>query len=238
MKKIALLISCCLLALTSCEIDNYEAPNASIHGSILDEKTGELIGTDILECGLTVVEQGFTNPENQGWKIMNTGEYRNDMVFAGTYDMRYENGNCYPFSENDVVVKKGDNTKDFKATPYIRILNPSITKNGNSVTATFSIEGGKSEVKVKELQLFAFSDIWVAHSVRFSLTSGTDAVKFDPAEDIDSSKTYTLTIDLQADEASFKYTGKNYYFRIGALADVSGVGTVRHNYSPLVSIAF
>ena len=44
MKKILLLISCCLFALTSCEIDNYEAPNASIHGSIIDGKTGELVG--------------------------------------------------------------------------------------------------------------------------------------------------------------------------------------------------
>ncbi len=35
MKKILLMISCCLFALTSCEIDNYESPNASIHGSLL-----------------------------------------------------------------------------------------------------------------------------------------------------------------------------------------------------------
>ena len=48
MKKI--LLFCVMLlyfALTSCEIDNYEGPDASIHGSILDEQTGELVGSDM-----------------------------------------------------------------------------------------------------------------------------------------------------------------------------------------------
>lgn len=238
MKKITLLVSCCLFLLMSCEIDNYDGPNASIHGSILDAQTGELIGTDIQECDLKAVELGFTNPESQSWKISNTGEYRNDMIFSGTYDIRFENGNCYAFSENDVVLKKGDNTKDFKATPYIRVKNPSITKSGNTVTATFSLEGGKNEVKLASIQLFAFSDMWVGHSIRFSLTSGTDAESFDPVINIDPSQSYTLTIDLDKDSSFFKYTGKNYYFRIGALASVPNEGTIRHNYSPLVVIPF
>ena len=86
MKKILLMISCCLLALTSCEIDNYESPNASIHGSIIDEKTGELVGMDVQDGGeLKVVELGFANPQTQSWKIMNTGEYRNNLVFAACY---------------------------------------------------------------------------------------------------------------------------------------------------------
>ena len=70
MKKILLMISCCLFALTSCEIDNYESPNASIHGSIIDEKTGELVGMDVQDGGeLKVVELGFANPQTQSWKI-------------------------------------------------------------------------------------------------------------------------------------------------------------------------
>jgi len=222
----------------SCDIDNYDGPDASIHGSILDAQTGELIGMDIQESNLTVVEQGFTNPENQSWRISNTGEYRNDMIFAGTYDIRFVSGNCFSFKENDVVINKGDNKKDFKATPYIRVKNSSITKSGNTVTATFSLEGGKDEVKLGSIQLFAFSDMWVGHSVRFSLTSGTDAQSFDPVINIDPSTIYTLTIDLTKDASFFKYTGKNYYFRIGALASVSNEGTIRHNYSPLVIIPF
>ena len=106
MKKILLFVSCFLFALTSCEIDNYEGPDASIHGSILDEQTGELVGSD-MENGnaIKVREHGFTNATDQTWYITNTGEYRNNMVFAAIYDVRFENGNFYPFEVKDFVVK-------------------------------------------------------------------------------------------------------------------------------------
>lgn len=236
MRKIFLFVSCCLFALASCEIDNYEGPDASIHGYILDEKTGEQVGTDIQNgSSIIVVEQGWTNPQDQTWSIMNTGEYRNDMIFAATYDVRFENCNFYPFSIDDFVVKEGDNEYNFEVTPYIRVLNPSVTKNGNAITATFSLEGGKPEVKLKSIQLFAFSDKWVGNNVKYTLSGGTDVQSFSPSIDIDPSATYTLTIDVAENADVFKYA-KNYYFRIGALADVSGVGTVRHNYAPLVVI--
>lgn len=236
MKKILLLISCCLFALTSCDVDNYDGPDASIHGSILDEQTGELVGTDLNNgSAIKVREHGFTNPTDQTWAIMNTGEYRNELVFAATYDVRFENGNFYPFEIKDFEVKGGDNLYDFKVIPYIRIKNTSITRNGDIITATFSLEAGKPDVKVKEVQLFAFSDMWVGNSVKYTLSGGTDKTTFNPTAAIDPVKTYTLTIDLKANATVLKYN-KNYYFRIGALADVSGVGTVRHNYAPFVVI--
>ena len=209
MKKILLFVSCFLFALTSCEIDNYEGPDASIHGSILDEQTGELVGSD-MENGnaIKVREHGFTNATDQTWYITNTGEYRNNMVFAATYDVRFENGNFYPFEVKDFVVKSGDNVYDFKVIPYIRVKSPKVEKNGNVITATFSLEAGKQEVKLKEIS---------------------------PSTAINSADIYTLSIDLGQNADVLKYS-KNYYFRIGALADVSGVGTVRHNYAPVVVI--
>ena len=236
MRKIFLAISCCLFALASCEIDNYEGPDASIHGYILDEKTGDPVGTDI-ENGseITVVEQGWANPQDQKWKIMNTGEYRNEMVFAATYDVRFENCNFYPATFNDFVVKKGSNSYNFEVTPYIRVLNPSITLNGNTVTATFSLEGGKGTEKLKEIQLFVFTDKWVGNNVKAPLEGNGYKQTFDPSVDINSATVYTLTIDLTEEAETFKYS-RNYYFRIGALADVSGVGTIRYNYAEPLTV--
>ena len=153
------------------------------------------------------------------------------MVFAATYDVRFENGNFYPFEVKDFVVKSGDNVYDFKVIPYIRVKSPKVEKNGNVITATFSLEAGKQEVKLKEIQLFAFSDMWVGNNVN----GGTDKQVFSPSTAINSADIYTLSIDLGQNADVLKYS-KNYYFRIGALADVSGVGTVRHNYAPVVVI--
>jgi hypothetical protein len=238
MKRILILLSCAAFLFAGCQVDNYDAPDAQVYGSFLDEKTGELVGTDI-ENGnsIIVVEQGFENPSNQYWNIKNTGEYRNNFVFSAMYDIKFENCNFYPFSQNDVKIKKGENKLDFTVTPYIRVVNPSIVKENGKIVAKFRLEAGKSEVRLNSVQLFAFSDMWVGNSVKYSLSGGTDKQAFENIA-INSSTEYTLTIDLAENKNSFKYTGKNYYFRIGALASVSGVGTVRHNYSPLVAIPF
>lgn len=225
----------------SCEIDNYEGPNASISGKFLDSATGELVGTDITDGNsIGVYEQGWPTEAKQTWAVKNTGEYTNNMVFAANYRVEFTNCNFFPFKIEDFVVKKGSNTYDFTVTPYIRVKNPSITYNDatKTVTATFNLEKGGDNVTLKEIRLFAFTDQWVGNYVKFGITSGscyktTSSGAISSA--IDPSTQYTLTMDVAANAGSFKYT-RNYYFRIGALATVPNVGTVRHNYSPLVTL--
>jgi len=240
MKKALLLAASVLFLLTSCKLDNYEGPNARVFGRILDAKTGELVGTDIQQGSqLMVYEQGYaaaeTHSNGQTWVIQNTGEYRNNLVFAARYEVIFQNGNFYGFTDF-MDVKTGDNEIDWKVTPYLRVKDCSIDKSGNTVTAKFKLEGGKGDEKVSEVRLFAFSDMWVGNYVKFALTGGTDVQK--PNEVVDPTKEYTLTIDVSQNSSFFKYTGKNYYFRVGAKASVPGAGTIRHNYSELKKIAF
>ncbi len=236
--NICRLIPCLLiLALVSCEIDNYDGPNASFSGSIKDAVTGELVGTDIQNgSAIRAIELGWETPTAQTWVIKQNGEFRNDMVFAARYNFEFINGNFYPFKIENHEIRKGGNTHDFEVTPYLRVKNPSITHDaaGKRIVATFSLEGGKPEVKVSAVRLYAFSDSYVGEQVKFSTVGGGFSQSFSPAKEVDGT-TYTLTIDLDANAGVIKYN-KNYYFRIGALASVSGVGTVRHNYSPTVVI--
>lgn len=241
MKKVLLVLAGALFLLSSCKLDNYPGPDAQIHGKILDTKDGTtLVGTDIQQGSqLMVYEQGYAAAANhangQTWVIKNTGEYRNNLVFSGRYEVVFQNGNFYGFSDF-FDVKPGDNEIDWKVTPFLRVKDCNIVKNGNIVTATFKLEGGKGDEKVKEIRLFAFSDMWVGNYVKFALSGGTD--KANPNEVVDPTKEYTLSIDTAANAGFFKYTGKNYYFRVGAQADVPGAGTIRHNYSELKAIAF
>jgi hypothetical protein len=240
MKKIfnIILISSCILAFASCEMfkmDNYDGPNAKIKGIIKDSSTGQAVPTDIQNgTAIRAYELGWTEPavSNQTFVVKQHGEYQNDMIFAGTYNLEIINGNVYPVTYENVVLKKGSNTYDVVATPYIRIKNQSITKNGNIITATFSLEAGKPEVKVSAIRLYAHSDIYVGEQVKFGI-EGTARRTFSPSIAIDGT-TYTLTIDVSAYPNNFKYsTPRNYYFRIGALADVANQGTIRYNYGDL-----
>jgi len=232
------LIVCLLFSLTisSCVIDNYEGPNASIYGTIIDEKTGELVGTDLLN-GSTIraFEHGFSNPAAQTWVIMNTGEFRNDMVFAATYDLELINGNFFPITVENFEIRAGENEYDFSVRPYIRVKNSNITHIGDEIIATFNLEASDPAVKLNAISLFAFTDMHVGSQIHFNTIGNNFSQSFSPSIEIQSNTEYTLSIDLEENSNDFKYS-RNYYFRIGALADISGVGTVRYNYSPLVVI--
>ncbi|MDR1259629.1 MAG: DUF3823 domain-containing protein [Tannerellaceae bacterium] len=225
-----------IFTLASCDIfkiDNYEAPNASFHGGIKDAQTGELVETDIQNgSAIRAYELGWPTESAQTWVVMQSGEFRNDMVFAAHYKIEFINGNFYPFTIDDMEIKKGDNQHDFQVTPYIRVKNAGIRREGGSIVATFGLEAGRPEVKLASVRLYAFTDMYVGEQVKFDISGATQ--NFSPARDIDG-ETYTLSIDLAANAAHFAYN-RNYYFRIGALASVQGVGTVRHNYAPAVII--
>lgn len=241
MKKIvySILTGICFFALlASCERDNFEAPNASFFGAIKDSVGGGLVETELINGSqIEVFEKGgYTTPVSQKWVIKNNGEFRNNLVFANVYDINFANCNFFPYRINDLEIKPGQNQRDFLVVPYIRIKNCQINhdKAANKIVATFSLEAGKSNVKAKAIRLYAFSDIYVGENVKFN-TAGTGFTQsFNPSKTIDNA-TYTLSIDLAANTGFFK-TGRNYYFRVGALADVSGVGTVRHNFAPYVKI--
>ena len=85
--------------------------------------------------------------------------------------------------------------------------------------------------------------IYVGEQVKFGLEKDEEGwvpkymQTFNPVIDINPSTTYSLTIDVSEHTNDFKYQ-RNYYFRVGALASVSGVGTIRHNYAPYVVIRF
>jgi hypothetical protein len=243
MKKILYLfiLSCFISLMTvSCEIDNYEGPNATISGKFLDNTSGELVGTDITNGNsIGVYELGWPTEAKQTWNIDNSGNYTNNLVFAANYRIEFTNCNFYPFIVNDFVVKKGGNNYDFTVTPYLRIKNPVITYDATTqiVKATFSLEAGGADVKLNEIRLFAFTDKWVGNYVKFAITS-TTCYKKAPANistTVNPDTQFELTMDVAGNPTLFKNT-RDYYFRIGALATVPNVGTVRHNFSPLVTI--
>lgn len=231
------LITSVLLAmmLSSCVIDNYDGPDASFYGGIIDEKTGELVETDLIN-GSTIraFELGFENPSAQTWLIKNSGEFRNDLVFAATYDLELINGNFYPINVDNFEISSGENEHNFMVTPYIRIKDVSINHQGNEIVATFRLEAGNPEVKVSSVRLYSFTDMHVGSQINFSTSGDNYQQTFSPSKEIDDT-VYSLSINLDENSDDFQYS-RNYFFRIGAMADVSGVGTVRHNYAPHVVI--
>lgn len=246
MKKIFILLiisTSILLLVGSCEKENYPKPDAQFFGAIKDSLGGELVQSEIVN-GNTIgaYQQGLATPVLITWFVQHTGEFRNNLVYSNMYDIAFTNVNFFPYEVKNFGIEPGANEHDFYVTPYIRIKNYQIVNNtavDSTISVTFTLEAGRSTVKLSRTTLFAYSDMFVGNAARFTIAagSGTPTRTYNPVATINPATTYTLSIDLRANRASFK-PGKSYYFRVGVQASQTGVGTIRYNYAPPVKFTF
>lgn len=225
MKKIYIAVITGLIFLSSCELDNYDGPDASFYGTIIDYETGEAIQQDIISgAEIEYIEHGFENPQIQYMVIKNDGTYRNDLMFSGTYTVSLVRGN-FVTPPTDTVEIKGDFKLDFEVQPYIRVKDANIVKNGNKITATFKLQQTVTN-KVKKIGLYAHPEPTVGEPMKqVSAEMNINAVT-------NESTIYTLEIDLPSNITFLKPGGK-YYFRVGALIDAA---QAKFNYAPAVRI--
>lgn len=230
--------------LASCELDNFDGPDARVYGAIIDAETDELIqqeiGTNGDAASVQVIEYGYAIRKVQKWKIMVNGEYRNNLVFSGTYDVIMNNGN---FVKLDTLkayqFHKGDNKLDFRVIPNIRIKSPSVVKRDNAIVATFTLQYGHPVGKAEKIALFAQSDKNPSNSFNLAHVESNiegDNVTFD-TNSANADKVFKLTLDLNSDEGRKLRAGQKYYFRIGALPKDLGEGIqAKYNYSPVFEV--
>ena len=92
MKKIFAYLALAALCLCSCsvfEIDNYESPQETIRGNIVDAYTGEPVLTEQNSRGirvrLTELSYGENVTHNPDFYARDNGSYQNTKVFKGFY---------------------------------------------------------------------------------------------------------------------------------------------------------
>lgn len=131
MKKFIIALSSFLmLATTSCEKDNYDAPDATIQGQIFDQN-GEPFQTAMGQGSMRmrIVEESFANGNEdvtvtpQYLNMMQDGSYINTKLFAGTYSVIPEQGAFYEDLEPATVNLHSSKTAtvDFTVTPYLSL---------------------------------------------------------------------------------------------------------------------
>jgi hypothetical protein len=210
--------------ISACELDNLEGPTAELYGSIIDAATGELVQQDIIRG--TVIELrefGYDPVAPQELIVQNDGTYRNSRLFANTYTVEPLRTNFRPVDPQDVEIT-GSTRLDFMVTPYIRVNDVVITKTGDVVTATFSLEQTTLS-NVKRIGLYAHPDPHVGEPMQIARTQQ------DINAMVEADNTFTLELDTSTDPDLV--AGRQYFFRVGAL---SNEPEARFNYAPAVSI--
>jgi hypothetical protein len=223
MKKVLFIIVVLLASFTSCELDNYDAPNAKIHGKVIDSATGEAIQQEILEgARIDYIELGdFENPPTQQMRFKTDGTYRNDLMFSGRYHIQARRGNFFILPPDTIEVK-GETEYNFVTEPYIRIKNVSYSIVGRDVVASFQIEQ-VADNPVKSIAIFADLNPNVSQSLRKVANIAEINTMVDP------DKVFNLKLKIDPLK-EIKPDGKpTFYFRVGAL--ISGIAEAKYNYS-------
>lgn len=213
------------VSFVSCGLDNFDGPDASISGCIKDVEDGSLIEQDMDNGSKIIyVEKGWSNPEEQQMIFNVNGEYRNNLVFAGSYDIYFNESN---FVKPDVLkeykIKQGENKLDFVVQPYIRVNNVTIKKLETEIVATFTITP-TVENTVSQIGLFGHIDRVVGNQYALDRVLQNIGV---------ASKDTPTTYTLKLSTSKFK-TGQEYYFRVGGLVNAANA---KYNYAPAVRIS-
>ena len=89
MKKISLIFAIFPLLMTSCfQLDNYDAPDAGIDGTLIDIETGSPVYTEQPDgCRIELMDLSYENPTPLQFWAKADGTFRNVALFSGDYDV-------------------------------------------------------------------------------------------------------------------------------------------------------
>lgn len=223
--KNILLMMLGLSALYACELDNYDGPNASISGRIIDRETGELVEQDVINgTQIEYIEHGYENPVTQYMIFKADGTYMNRMMFANDYTMQVVRGNCVPTESVEIKVA-GNTVYDFEVLPYLRIKNLRIEREGDNLVAYFNVQQNTDNI-VTNMGLYGHLNPQVGQQLNSIRAEWTPNMK------LDESITYTLTLNIPANSHVLQ-AGTEYYFRVGAVVNAA---EAKYNYAPAIRI--
>jgi len=129
-----------ILSLSGCQIDNYQAPEITLSGNILDAETNELVESGGINAGTLVKLYEGTAIQPLLFKTIPEGRFTNSKVFAGNYKLEVE-GPFTMFQDGLIDLKvTRDEDIDIKVIPNVRLTISVQNKDGVSANINLSYE--------------------------------------------------------------------------------------------------
>jgi hypothetical protein len=215
------------LFLSSCELDNYEAPDRVLDGKVVDASTGEPIQTRQPDgIKIRLIEEGTTDPVPYDFWAKADGTFRNTRIFAGKYKIQALQG---PFDETTselLTIDMGQNQNlTLKVNPFVRLAEVSVVKSGDGIKATYKIAPTSNGKKIVRSMLICYTSPILHENTSGKLASPTNTLSGRTNDDI-AAATFV-------DEIKGLKAGETYYARVAVLAENS---LNRYNYSPIIKI--
>jgi|GEM_PF-3212076 hypothetical protein len=250
--KYIFIVPCLLLMMAGCKKDNYDAPNAAIHGSLIDGDTGgklELSATGANSNVRMIVNDRAKYPTSGTFDLVvkSDGSYTNSLIFAESYKVvpLFQSG-PWQYTAGDstkVTIGPGENPEvNFKVYPFFRITAPTITDStltftvtkANATPATNSLTTGNNLIIlinnydiVNESISSNRTGSYYQNQFQFTVTNAILGAPYTPTVGTDATtgKPYSYKFSLT------HLPKGSYYFRVGVLGSGSNG---KYNYSPIV----
>jgi hypothetical protein len=223
-KTASILIILCGCCFAGCKLDNYDAPNATLTGRLIDSETKEAVPAQTPNGARIRIYEFYKNewsPQPNDFWVKQDGSFENKAVFAGKYRIAAEG----PFAAFEPIETDISGTKnlDITVTPYLRLSIQATPGAGGEVTLSTQVSRSANASKIRTLTFVCGKTPYVDRNT-FVKKSDIDLASVGDDEII--SKTYSETLTGLT-------SGATYYARVGAIADNPGS---YYNYSKVVEI--
>lgn len=196
MQKIILTLMslCILIAFSGCEKDNFDAPKSQLSGKLVFQS--DYIGVKNSQTELELWQDGYELRAKIPVYIAQDGTYK-AMLFNGLYKMVRLAGAPWETPSGDTVVinVKGNTIQDVPVIPFFVLRNVTAQKNGNAVTANFSVHKASTDAtKTIEKVILCLSQTIIVDEQ--NRTTHDEAPELSAGDIIDG-QTVTLTHELR-----------------------------------------
>jgi hypothetical protein len=233
MKKI---VFCTLLftlfSFSSCDLfklDNYDEPEETLQGEVVDAATGERVltdqGSEGIRVRLTELSWGPNATYNPDFYCMPDGSFQNTKLFKGTYNIRIDGPFIPLVREDERGVPLADETKtmDIKGITKVKIEVQPFLKIEWAGEPTVS--NGKITAKVRVTRAVSESDF----QTRIEPMGGYSS-SFLNVTDIQLFVSYSSSIGYRARDERWsnkiEYSGAEFNALLGETVTIQSNGTI------------
>ncbi len=218
------LLYICLLSLCfiNCKVDNYDPPNATINGKIVDSQNGELIPSGGSVAGTIVRFYQYDETQPLNYVTFPDGTFTNKAVFNGSYTYTAEGAFTLVNSARQNVTVSNNTEIEIPVIPHIRLTLSQVSASGDK--AVYKVAYDKLAADQEFLVLgISWSDY--PNPNRIVYKGGTTI--------LDDVSAMNYTIGEKEYELTGLVPGKTYYIR--AYARTNNAGAF-FNYSHQVEL--
>lgn len=216
------------LFMASCNnFDNYDAPNETLRGQVIDQITGEPLVTEQPNgFRIQLAEISWSdNPQLEYFWGKADGSFQNTKLFPGTYEVTPVEGPFFEVEPKTVEVK-GNVEVTFEVMPFLHVTVQSMDwLEDGTLKVVYKIERERVGEKIIDARVFVSTNPNVGSNIIDTDLSPMKDLSSIPDEDILNT---TFEENIKGLDVS-----ETYYVRVGARTNS---GEKRYNFTKTVEL--